>query len=199
MLLGVRMSDLPVFLTRPLDRAVKRAKIAGSLQIGAFLLSLWYEHQAVYLAGAIAGSFTVLFSVQWLIAMLKLPGKLRKHELGVAKRAVEMKQRELQAERMRHERAKAIELIEQQRIGEFAKAASLQSGERVTLQTRVGPIWVTRCVNGTLRLWWGFNTQVRELAVPIIKSRAHYEKTAPVAWFIHRGMERSVLLDLARI
>jgi len=193
------MSDLPVFLTRPLDRAVRRATIAAGLQIGAFLLSLWYEHQAVYLAGAIAGSFTVLFGVQWLVGLLKLPEKLRKHELEVAKRAVEMRQRELQAERMRHERAKAVELIEQQRIEEFAKASDLQSGERVTLQTRVGPIWVTRCVNGTLRLWWGFNTRVRELAVPIIRSRAHYDGTAPVAWFINRGMERSVLLDLARI
>lgn len=100
---------------------------------------------------------------------------------------------------MRHERAKALEVIEQERIGEFAKAASLQPGEKVTLQTRAGPIWVTRCVNGTLRLWWGFNTRVRELAVPVIRSRAHYDGTAPVAWFIHRGMERSVLMDLARI
>lgn len=131
--------------------------------------------------------------------MLKLPGRLRKHEIEVAKRAVEMRQRELQAERMRQERAKAAELIDQQRIEEFAKAANLQPGERVTLQTRVGPIWVTRCVNGTLRLWWGFNTRVRELAVPIIRSRAHYDGTAPVAWFIKCGMERSVLSDLARI
>mgnify|MGYP000427411577 CR=1 FL=1 len=74
----------------------------------------------------------------------------------------------------------------------------LPAGSIDWIETSHGRIRATRCVTGTLRLYWPPNTALMERAKVVVAGRAEYNK-AHHAWFVFRPYERAVLRDLAEI
>lgn len=193
------MDDLPAPIRDHVNRPFR-------LGVTGIIVSLVFNAAAYVLGSPLlvaAASFTFLIGfiafACWLYRVSQVPRLLSAHQAEVERRERAQRRQQDDLLRWQEQRKAREEATERCRIAAFEAVLLLAPGEQTILETSAGRIWAQRCTNGSLRLWWAFNTMVRELAVPIVRRRARYVGDNPVAWFVDRQHERGVLLDLSRI
>ena len=48
----------------------------------------------------------------------------------------------------------------------------MDDGNREIIETSLGPLWITHCSNGYMRVWWPFQARAGELAMSVLDGKA---------------------------
>ena len=192
------MDDIPAHFKKPIDRDTRCSVILFA--VGILCLTVgWVAGYLILLSVALAALLTLMFFITRIAyRFYRLPEKIKQFRIQEARRAEDAEKRAIIADQRREQARERSIQQKAERQARFFEVEDLAPGERTILETGYGQIWVTKCIDGTTRLWWQFNSSICSLAVPLVKGRARYVSD-PAGWFIYRGREREVLAALANL
>ncbi len=170
-------------------KMVAATTAVGLALVGAFALITevrWLA--AIVLFGPIPVFGSVIW---WLVQAYKLHKTAQKRELAQALEAHKTRNT-VELPRPVKPKMPSIDTFLADQIHNMTR------GQTDYLPTRLGKIRITRCANGSLRLYWPHNTPLMERAKAVVSGRAEYNSDHK-AWFVHKAFERGVLLDLAQL